>query len=88
MVQYFTNKIILSIQVKIEPDLGDSWAYFYKFELQHGNSDQQEDVKQRCVAAEPHHGEIWCKASKNIENWCLATEQILLLIVKDLPMPV
>jgi hypothetical protein len=22
--------------VKIEPDLGDTWAYFYKFELQHG----------------------------------------------------
>ena len=22
--------------VKIEPDLGDTWASFYKFELQHG----------------------------------------------------
>ena len=22
--------------VKIEPDLGDAWATFYKFELQHG----------------------------------------------------
>lgn len=22
--------------VKIEPDLGDAWAFFYKFELQHG----------------------------------------------------
>lgn len=22
--------------VKLEPDLGDAWAYFYKFELQHG----------------------------------------------------
>ena len=22
--------------VKIEPDLGDTWAHFYKFELQHG----------------------------------------------------
>ena len=22
--------------VKIEPDLGDTWAYFYKFELQNG----------------------------------------------------
>ena len=22
--------------VKIEPDLGDAWAYFYKFELHHG----------------------------------------------------
>ena len=23
--------------VKIEPDLGDAWAYFYKFELMHGD---------------------------------------------------
>lgn len=22
--------------VKIDPDFGDAWAYFYKFELQHG----------------------------------------------------
>ena len=22
--------------VKIDPDLGDTWAYFYKFELLHG----------------------------------------------------
>ena len=22
--------------VKIDPDLGDAWAYFYKFELAHG----------------------------------------------------
>ena len=22
--------------VKIEPDLGDAWAYFFKFEIQHG----------------------------------------------------
>ena len=23
--------------LKIEPDLGDTWAYFYKFELMHGD---------------------------------------------------
>ena len=22
--------------MKLDPDLGDAWAYFYKFELQHG----------------------------------------------------
>lgn len=26
----------LNRTVKIDPDLGDAWAYFYKFELQHG----------------------------------------------------
>ncbi|KAI5638418.1 tetratricopeptide repeat domain-containing protein [Phthorimaea operculella] len=73
--------------VKIDSDLGDAWAYFYKFELLHGNEQQQEDVKSRCKAAEPHHGENWCKVSKDIANWCFSTEQILLLVAKNLPVP-
>ncbi|KAM3965652.1 pre-mRNA processing factor 6 [Aphomia sociella] len=73
--------------VKIDPDLGDAWAFFYKFELLHGNEQQQEDVKNRCKTAEPHHGEFWCKVSKEIANWCFSTEQILLLVAKNLPVP-
>ncbi|KOB72751.1 Uncharacterized protein OBRU01_11996 [Operophtera brumata] len=65
----FTRLTIRSIhagseRVKIDPDLGDAWAYFYKFELIHGSEAQQEDVRARCKAAEPHHGEHWCKLSK------------------------
>lgn len=74
--------------VKIEPDLGDAWAYFYRFEQLHGTPEQQQEVKQRCISAEPHHGELWCQVSKNIKNWCLSIEQILLLVAKDLAVPV
>ncbi|CAB0041928.1 unnamed protein product [Trichogramma brassicae] len=74
--------------VKIDPDLGDAWAYFYKFELLNGTEEQQAEVKKRCVAAEPHHGENWCRVSKDIRNWCLGTDQILLLVAKDLPIPI
>ncbi|XP_076670818.1 pre-mRNA processing factor 6 [Andrena cerasifolii] len=74
--------------VKIDPDLGDAWAYFYKFELLNGTEEQQEDVKKRCIAAEPHHGENWCKVSKNITHWCLSIDQILVLVAKDLPIPI
>lgn len=74
--------------VKIDPDLGDAWAYFYKFELLNGTEEQQDDVKKRCIAAEPHHGENWCKVSKNITNWCLNTDQILILVARDLPIPI
>lgn len=73
--------------VKIDPDFGDAWAFFYKFELIHGTEAQQEDVRSRCKTAEPHHGEQWCKVSKHIANWCLNTEQILLLVAKNLPIP-
>ncbi|KAJ7389286.1 Pre-mRNA-processing factor 6 [Desmophyllum pertusum] len=63
--------------VKLDPDLGDSWACFYRFELQHGTEAQQENVMQRCVLAEPHHGENWCAVSKAIPNWRLRTKDII-----------
>lgn len=31
--------------VKIEPDLGDAWAFFYKFELQHGTEVKNKNKK-------------------------------------------
>lgn len=70
--------------VKLDPDLGDSWAYFYKFELQHGTEAQQESIMQRCVMAEPHHGENWCAVSKATPNWRLRTKDILPIVAKFL----
>lgn len=31
--------------VKIDPDYGDAWASYYKFELQHGDEGKQEEVR-------------------------------------------
>lgn len=74
--------------VKIDPDLGDAWAYFYKFEMLHGDDAQIADVLERCIAAEPKHGEKWCDVSKNIENWCFKTADVLSAVVKKLPIPI
>ncbi|XP_031624635.1 pre-mRNA-processing factor 6 [Contarinia nasturtii] len=73
--------------VKIDPDLGDAWAYFYKFELNYGTEAQQKEIIERCNAAEPKHGEEWCKVSKNISNWCFKTEDILKAVIRNLPIP-
>jgi pre-mRNA-processing factor 6 len=54
--------------VILDPDLGDSWAKFYAFELESGTKEQQQAVKDRCVAVEPHHGEVWASDTKNISN--------------------
>ncbi|KAJ8601098.1 hypothetical protein CTAYLR_007845 [Chrysophaeum taylorii] len=51
--------------VALDPDLGDAWANYYAFELQDGTHDQQQDVKTRCVAADPAHGELWTAVSKH-----------------------
>ena len=74
--------------VKIEPDIGDAWAYFYRFELMFGTPEQQEDVVKRCVEAEPKHGELWCAKSKDIKNWCFKTVDVLKATAKDLAIPV
>ncbi|CAM2102295.1 pre-mRNA-processing factor 6 isoform X1 [Lepidochelys kempii] len=66
--------------VKIDSDLGDAWAFFYKFELQHGTEEQQEEVKKRCENAEPRHGELWCEVSKDIENWQKKIGEILVVV--------
>ncbi|KAL5013263.1 hypothetical protein ScPMuIL_007533 [Solemya velum] len=73
--------------VKIDPDLGDTWGYFYKFELLHGDEESQREVKRKCLNAEPHHGEEWCLVSKHIQNWRLKTEQLLPLVSESLAVP-
>ncbi|KAL3782295.1 hypothetical protein ACHAW5_010597 [Stephanodiscus triporus] len=54
--------------VKLDSDLGDSWAKWYAFELDVGTKEAQADVKQKCIAADPKHGELWCKVSKAMSN--------------------
>lgn len=34
----------VSVQVKLDPDFGDAWAAYYKFEMQYGTEVQQNEV--------------------------------------------
>jgi len=54
--------------VTLDPDIGDAWAHYYRFECSHGTPEQQEEVVRRCIAADPHHGERWQRVSKALEN--------------------
>lgn len=71
--------------VKIDPDFGDAWAAYYKFELQQGDEGKQEQVRKQCIAAEPSHGEHWQAAAKAVENWKMSTNDVLILVAKSLP---
>ncbi|KAI9366078.1 PRP1 splicing factor, N-terminal-domain-containing protein [Zopfochytrium polystomum] len=70
---------------KVNPDLGDGWAWLLKFEMMNGNEAQQEDVVSRCVSAEPHHGEHWQSAAKDLKNVGKNVEEILKLTAAGLP---
>lgn len=74
--------------VKIDPDFGDAWGFFYKFESLHGTEAQKEEVEKQCLNVEPHHGELWSKVSKDIKNWRLKTGDILPLVAQIAPVPV
>ena len=71
----------------LDPDLGDAWANYYAFELQHGTPEQQAEVLRRCVAAEPHHGEEWVAVSKDIDvalGW--SVEQVLACVAANMAL--
>ena len=41
----------------LDPDLGDAWAHFYKFEQIHGSKDNTDAISQRVKKAQPRHGQ-------------------------------
>ena len=73
--------------VKLDPDFGDAWAYFFRFETMNGSDEQRDDVVKHCVNAEPRHGELWCSVSKDIKNWRLKTDEILPLAAEKASPP-
>ena len=74
--------------VKIDPDLGDAWAWYYKIETLIGTEDQMQEVNKWCVAADPHRAEHWCQVSKDIANWRKKTPEIMQQVAEKLPIPV
>merc|ERR1712241_1294658 len=56
-------------------------------ECLHGDNEKQSDVLLRCKKAEPRHGELWCKYSKNIKHWKQKTEFFLITAAKELEIP-
>ncbi|TFK61343.1 hypothetical protein BDN72DRAFT_965230 [Pluteus cervinus] len=70
--------------VETERDLGESWAWWLKFEKQHGGSEQVEEVKKRCMQADPRHSRVWQEISKDDKNVGKTTEQILELVAEKL----
>ncbi|EXJ69335.1 uncharacterized protein A1O5_07371 [Cladophialophora psammophila CBS 110553] len=68
----------------VDPDLGDSWAWYLKFLMQHGTDEKREDVIAKCVANEPKHGEVWQRVRKDPKNAALSTKEVLMEVMKQL----
>jgi pre-mRNA-processing factor 6 len=75
---WFEKAIIL------DSDLGDTWAWYYKFLLQHGTEEKRADVVAKCISNEPRHGEVWQSVSKDPKNTGKGLEDILKIAVGKL----
>lgn len=71
--------------VKLQPDIGDIWATYLKFELQHGTAEAQQRVEERCVSAEPHHGQVWCRVAKHPQHWRTSIRDVLRAVAEEVP---
>jgi pre-mRNA-processing factor 6 len=70
--------------ILVDPDWGDSWAWYYKFLLQHGTEEKKDEVVRQCVKAEPKHGEVWQRIAKDPRNADMKIQDILMATVKEI----
>lgn len=63
-----------------DSDLGDIWAWWLKFEKQHGIEETRQEVVNRCVIAEPHHSPVWQSVAKDDKNVGKGTKEILEIV--------
>lgn len=68
----------------LDADNGDTWAWYYKFLLQHGTDEKRAEVVSKCVQNEPKHGETWASIRKAPENSGRPIEEILKMVAKAL----
>lgn len=73
--------------IKAGKDIGDAWAYYYKFLILHGTEEQKEALKSKCIAEEPCHGEVWQSVAKDVKNWKKKTGEILEIVASRLEIP-
>ncbi|KAI0434423.1 PRP1 splicing factor [Xylaria sp. FL1042] len=66
-----------------DSDLGDSWAWYYKFLVEHGTPEKREEVVKKCVGVEPRHGEVWQRIAKDPKNARKSVEEILKLVAAE-----
>lgn len=70
--------------ITLNPDIGDLWALYYIFEMQHGGAEVAAEVLAKCVSAEPRHGERWQRVAKDPKNAHASVDKVLKLVKHDI----
>jgi pre-mRNA-processing factor 6 len=70
--------------LEANPDIGDTWAWFYKFLEQHGTDTLRADTIAKCLEHNPRYGELWQPIAKDPKHAGKNSEEILKLVVATL----
>ncbi|KAH6713339.1 putative Pre-mRNA-splicing factor prp1 [Leptodontidium sp. MPI-SDFR-AT-0119] len=70
--------------ILLDSDIGDAWAWYYKFLMQHGTDEKRADVIAKMILSEPRHGEVWQSVAKDPKNARKSQEDVLKLVVGKL----
>ncbi|KAF3006138.1 hypothetical protein E8E14_005700 [Neopestalotiopsis sp. 37M] len=67
-----------------DPELGDTWAWYYKFLVEHGTEEKRAEVVSKCISVEPRYGETWTSIAKSPKNTRKGAEEVLKLVAAQL----
>ena len=63
--------------ILLDADLGDTWAWYFKFLGQYGTEEKKREVLEKCRVNEPRHGELWQSVVKDPRNAGMGVEEVL-----------
>ncbi|ORZ35141.1 PRP1 splicing factor, N-terminal-domain-containing protein [Catenaria anguillulae PL171] len=78
----------LARATQADPDCGDAWAYWLRFEMENGSEASREEVMNKFLGADPRHGDMWPRAVKDIANVGKLKEEVLRLVAAEVPTSV
>ena len=70
--------------IVLDPDLGDTWAWYWRFLGEYGTEEKRAEVLDKVVAQEPRHGEVWAGVRKDPANVGITVEDVLHKVVEVL----
>lgn len=68
--------------VGLNPDIGDSWIYYYAFE--EDTTGKTQEIISNFVKAGPKHGKLWIGITKKPENWGKPLKELLGIAAKGI----
>lgn len=72
--------------VTVNKDNGDAWAHRLKYEYEFGDQATQKEVIDEFIEADPHHGELWTREVKKVENWRRDKVEVIKKVVRDIKL--